>query len=126
MGQIDQLKAPLEAIKAIFNNLVLTMVRRSPWLPKCPLSISSCLWQPCMQGSKVSSIFQRFGMVLSEKDPSMFYKCSSSSQCNYLLVYVDDIVITSNNRDSIKCLKQEHGDQIRLLTGIANGPGLYS
>ena len=44
-------------------------------------------------------------MTQSTKDHSVFYHHTSSGQCIYLIVYVDDIVITSNDQDGIQRLK---------------------
>lgn len=55
--------------------------------------------------SRFSHVIQQFGMIRSDKDHSVFYKHSSSGQCIYLLVYVDDIIITGNDHDGIKRLK---------------------
>ena len=53
-----------------------------------------------------SSIVQEFGMLCSLADHSVFYHHNSSGQCIYLVVYVDDIVITSRDQDDIQKLKQ--------------------
>lgn len=45
-------------------------------------------------------------MMCHETDHSLFYKQSTSSCCIYLIVYVDDIVITCDNCEGIKGLKQ--------------------
>ncbi|RVW21066.1 Retrovirus-related Pol polyprotein from transposon RE2 [Vitis vinifera] len=58
------------------------------------------------QGSLVYSVVQEFGMLQSETDHSVFYHHNSSSQCIYLVVYVDDIVITGNDQEGIQRLKQ--------------------
>ncbi|XP_070011384.1 uncharacterized protein [Nicotiana sylvestris] len=47
------------------------------------------------------TVIQEFGMIQSEDDHSVFYWHSASSLCIYLVVYVDDIVITSNEQDDI-------------------------
>ena len=49
---------------------------------------------------------QEFDMVRSTIDYSIFYHHTSSGQCIYLIVYVDDIVITCNDQDGIQRLKQ--------------------
>ena len=43
------------------------------------------------------SVVQEFGMIQSTTDHSVFYHHTSSEQFIYLIVYVDDIVITSND-----------------------------
>ena len=45
-------------------------------------------------------------MIRSTIDHSLFYHYTSTRQCIYLIVYVDDIVITGNNQDGIQKLKQ--------------------
>ena len=44
-----------------------------------------------------SSIIQEFGMLRSTADHSVFYHHNFSKQCIYLVVYVDDIVITCSD-----------------------------
>ncbi|RVW72021.1 Retrovirus-related Pol polyprotein from transposon RE1 [Vitis vinifera] len=46
------------------------------------------------------------GLVCSTADHSVFYHHNSSRQCIYLVVYVDDIVITGNDQNGIQKLKQ--------------------
>ena len=55
---------------------------------------------------RFSSIVQEFGMLCSTRDHSVFYHHNSSGQCIYLVVYVDDIVITGSDQDGIQKLKQ--------------------
>ena len=55
---------------------------------------------------RFSSVVQEFSMLLSTADHSVFYHHSSSGQCIYLVVYVDDIVITGSDQDGIQKLKQ--------------------
>ena len=45
-------------------------------------------------------------MTRSTVDHSVFYHHTSSGQCIYLIVYVDDIVIMGNDQDGIQRLKQ--------------------
>ncbi|RVW96428.1 Retrovirus-related Pol polyprotein from transposon RE2 [Vitis vinifera] len=45
--------------------------------------------------SRFSSVVQEFGMLRSTADHSVFYHHNSLGQCIYLVVYVDDIVITA-------------------------------
>ncbi|PNX77125.1 retrovirus-related Pol polyprotein from transposon TNT 1-94 [Trifolium pratense] len=55
---------------------------------------------------KFSKVIQQFGMVRSEADHSVFFKCSPTNEMIYLVVYVDDIVITGDDEEGIKQLKQ--------------------
>ncbi|RDX85047.1 Copia protein, partial [Mucuna pruriens] len=55
---------------------------------------------------KFSQAVQNFGMIRSEADHSVFYCHSFSGKCVYLVVYVDDIVITGNDDVKISQLKQ--------------------
>ena len=50
---------------------------------------------------RFSSVVQEFGMLRSTADHSIFYHHNSSGQCIYLVVYVDDIVITGSDQDGI-------------------------
>ena len=43
-----------------------------------------------------SYVVQEFGMLRSTADHSVFYHHNSSRQCIYLVVYVNDIVITGS------------------------------
>ena len=45
-------------------------------------------------------------MTRSTSDHSVFYHHTSSRQCIYPIVYVDDIVITGSDQDGIRKLKQ--------------------
>ena len=56
--------------------------------------------------SRFSSVVQVFGMIRSIADHSIFYHHTSAGYCIYLIVYVDDIVITGNDQDGIQKLKQ--------------------
>ena len=55
---------------------------------------------------RFSSVVQEFGMLRNTADHSVFYHHNSSRQCIYLVVYVDDIVITGSDQGSIQNLKQ--------------------
>lgn len=54
---------------------------------------------------RFSSIIQEFGLIRCESDHSVFQRHTSSKQCIYLVVYVDDIVITTSDQDGIEQLK---------------------
>ena len=56
--------------------------------------------------SQFSSVVQEFSMIRSTTDYSIFYHHTSTGQYIYLIVYVDDIVITSSDQDDIQKLKQ--------------------
>ena len=56
--------------------------------------------------SRFSSLVQEFCMIQSAADHSIFYHHSSTGKCIYLIVYVDDIVITGSDQDGIQKLKQ--------------------
>ena len=47
--------------------------------------------------SRFSSVVQEFNMIRSTIDHSVFYHHTSTGQCIYLIVYVDDIVITGSD-----------------------------
>ncbi|RVX06351.1 Retrovirus-related Pol polyprotein from transposon RE2 [Vitis vinifera] len=53
---------------------------------------------------RFSSVVQEFGMLRSTADHSVFYHHNSLGQCIYLVVYVDDIVITGSDQDGIQKL----------------------
>ena len=55
---------------------------------------------------RFSFVVQEFGMLHSTTDHSVFNHHNSSGQCIYLVVYVDDIVITRSDQDGIQKLKQ--------------------
>ena len=47
--------------------------------------------------SRFSSVVQEFVMIRSAANHSVFYHHSSTGKCIYLIVYVDDIVITGSD-----------------------------
>ena len=49
---------------------------------------------------------QEFGITRSTSNHFVFYHHISLGQCIYLIVYVDDIVITGSDQDDIQKLKQ--------------------
>ena len=49
---------------------------------------------------------QEFGMIRSTTDHSVFYHHTSTGQCIYLIVYVDDIIIIGSDQDGFQKLKQ--------------------
>ena len=51
-------------------------------------------------------VVQEFDMTRSTSYHSVFYHHTSSEQCIYLIVYVDNIVITGSDHDGIRKLKQ--------------------
>ena len=55
---------------------------------------------------RFSSVVQEFGMTRSTLDHFIFYYHTSSRQCIYLIVYVDDIVITNSDQVGIRKLKR--------------------
>ena len=50
---------------------------------------------------RFSSVVKEFCMTRSTVDHLVFYYHTSLGQCIYLIVYVDDIVITGNDQDGI-------------------------
>ena len=56
--------------------------------------------------SRFSSMVQEFGMIRSTSNHYVFYHHTSIGQCIYLIVYVDDIVITGSDQDGVHKLKQ--------------------
>ena len=61
---------------------------------------------PCAWFSWFSLVVQEFGMIQSTIDHSVFYHHTSTRQYIYLIVYVDDIVITGSDQEGIQKLKQ--------------------
>ena len=55
-------------------------------------------------------------MTRSTGDHSVFYHHTSSGQCIYLIVYMDDLAITGNDQDGIQRLKQHLFSRFRLRT----------
>ena len=57
---------------------------------------------------KLSHVVRMFGLKRSEADHSVFYCHTSPEKCVYLIVYVDDIVITGNDTTKITQLKSAY------------------
>ena len=55
---------------------------------------------------RFSSVVHEFDMTRCTSYHFVFYHHSSSEKCIYLIVYVDDIVITDNDQDGIRKHKQ--------------------
>ena len=66
--------------------------------------------------SHFSFVVQEFGMFRSTADHSVFYYHISSGQFIYLIVYVDDIIITGSDQNGIQKLKQHLSPTFRLKT----------
>ena len=60
-------------------------------------SLYSLKQSPQAWFNRFSSVVQKFGMIRSAADHSIFYHHSSTGKCIYLIVYVDDIVITGSD-----------------------------
>ena len=56
--------------------------------------------------SRFSSVVHEFCMIRSAANYSVFYHHPSTRKCIYLIVYVDDIIITGTDQDDIQKLKQ--------------------
>nr|KYP62842.1 Retrovirus-related Pol polyprotein from transposon TNT 1-94 [Cajanus cajan] len=54
---------------------------------------------------RFNTVTQQFGMTRSEADHSVFYRHSTVG-CIYLIVYVDDIVLTGSDHHGISQIKQ--------------------
>ncbi|KAK2437071.1 putative mitochondrial protein [Trifolium repens] len=61
---------------------------------------------------RFSTAVQQFGLIRSEADHSIFYRHSVQG-CIYLIVYVDDIVITGSDQQGILKLKQYLSNQFQ-------------
>jgi len=60
---------------------------------------------PRTRFGKFSNVVKEFGMTCSEANYSVFYRHSNVG-CIYLVVYVDDIVLTGSDHHGIYQLKQ--------------------
>ena len=55
--------------------------------------------------SRFSSMVQEFSMIRNIVDHSVFNHHTSTGNCIYFIIYVDDIVITSSDHEGIQKLK---------------------
>ncbi|RVW32142.1 Retrovirus-related Pol polyprotein from transposon RE1 [Vitis vinifera] len=124
-GQVDRLKARLVAkgytqldIKNVFlhGDLAEEVYMEQPpgfvaqgesgLVCRLRRSLYGLKQSPRAWFSRFSSVVQEFGMLRSTADHSVFYHHNSLGQCIYLVVYVDDIIITGSDQDGIQKLKQ--------------------
>ena len=80
--------------------------RESGFVCKLHRSLYGLKQSPRVWFDRFSSVVQEFGMTRSTSDHSVFCHHTSSGQCIYLIVYVDDIVITDSDQYGIRKLKQ--------------------
>ncbi|RVW63210.1 Retrovirus-related Pol polyprotein from transposon RE1 [Vitis vinifera] len=128
-GQVDRLKARLVAkgytqvygsdyddtfspvAKIAFVHLLLSMAAMRSW-PLYQVDIKNVF----LHGDLAEEVYMEkppgfvaqgeSGLVCSTVDHPVFYHHNSSGQCIYLVVYVDDIVITGSDQNDIQKLKQ--------------------
>ena len=79
------------------NHLVLLLRGSSGLVCRLRRSLYGLKQSPRPWFGRFSSVVQEFGMLRSTANHSVFYHHNSSGQCIYLVVYVDDIVITGSD-----------------------------
>ena len=92
--------------KFIWSNLQVLLLRGVFWIGMSSSQIF--IWSQTVSQAwfgKFSSVVKKFGMTRSEADHSVFYRHSNAG-CIYLVVYVDDIVLTGSDHHGISQLKQ--------------------
>ncbi|RVX12789.1 Retrovirus-related Pol polyprotein from transposon RE1 [Vitis vinifera] len=92
--------------KFIWSNLLVFCSGESGLVCRLRRSLYGLKQSPRAWFGRFSSVVQEFGMLRSTADHSVFYHHNSLGQCIYLVVYVDDIVITGSDQDGIQKLKQ--------------------
>ncbi|RVW25612.1 Retrovirus-related Pol polyprotein from transposon RE1 [Vitis vinifera] len=125
-GQVDRLKArlvakgytqvygsdygdtfsPVAKIASVRLLLSMAAMWESGLVCRLRHSLYGLKQSPRAWFGRFSSVVQEFGMLRSTADYSVFYHHNSLGQCIYLVVYVDDIVITGSDQDGIQKLKQ--------------------
>lgn len=77
------------------------------------LKQSPRVWFGCFR-----AVVQQFGMIQTKADHSVFYRHSSYGKHIFLIVYVDDIVITGDDHEGIAQLKQHLTSGDRSIDAI--------
>ncbi|RVW79774.1 Retrovirus-related Pol polyprotein from transposon RE1 [Vitis vinifera] len=122
-GQVDRLKARLVAkgytqiLKCFLHGDLAEEVymeqppgfvaqRESGLVCRLRCSLYGLKQSPQAWFNHFSSVVQEFAMYRSTTDHSVFCHHNSLGQCIYLVVYVDDILITGSDQNGIQNLKQ--------------------
>lgn len=85
---------------------VFVTLGESNLVSKICWSLNGLKQSPSAWFGRFSTIIQEFGMVRCVADHTVFCRHNSQGKCIYLVVYVDDIVITRNDQDDVTQLKQ--------------------
>nr|KYP70478.1 Retrovirus-related Pol polyprotein from transposon TNT 1-94 [Cajanus cajan] len=73
---------------------------------------------PCAWFGRFSKVIQEFGMIRCEADHTVFFRRSSTHKFIYLVVYVDDIVITGLKQHLFKHFQTKDLGLLRYFLGI--------